>query len=388
MLRRGAAVVALPLALLSTAVAEPLADAEMRSEYLGFFRDVVLNRLYNPHSGSNDGKTWPPGANAFSMAGQRRLDSFSALVATAIEDGVPGNVIETGVWRGGASFMAAKTMELMGVKAAGRRAYLADSFQGIPDQATYGKGRFTDPPSTANSVVEGAVPSKRMSKKAAATAAGSWFGRALSLAADPITNLMNVIDGGAHTLAILNNNSPERVRADAVRIGLDMSRLTFVVGFFNESIPKLVKDEPTVQFAVVRLDGDTFLSTYEAIDLLYPRLSPGGFLIVDDYLDWLTCRKAIDLYRQRHSIMEPIIAVPHATGEETRGVYWRKQPAPGQVLCATDAPGAVRPRGWLSDRTKLYNAEAAGGTHVCVSPSNTGSRPHARHGGRGGRKTN
>ena len=54
------------------------------------------------------------------MAGQRRLDSFSALVATAVEDGVPGHIIETGVWRGGSSFMAAKTLELMGETAAGR----------------------------------------------------------------------------------------------------------------------------------------------------------------------------------------------------------------------------------------------------------------------------
>ena len=379
-------IVALAMAL-RAASAEPLADIEMRSEYLGFFRDVILNRLYNPHDASNDGHTWPPGAIAVSMAGQRRLDSFSALLATAIEDGVPGHVIETGVWRGGASFMAAKTMELMGAKAAGRRTYLADSFQGIPDQTTYGRGRFASDsttPAADSVVIEGAAPSKRMAKKAATTAASShsqssWFGRALSIV-DPLTNLVRTgaADKNAHLLTILNNNSPERVRADAVRMGLDMRRLTFVVGFFNESIPKLVKEEPDVQFAVVRLDGDTFLSTYEAIELLYPRLSPGGFLIVDDYLDWLTCHKAIDLYRQRHSITEPIIQVPHEQGEEARGVYWRKQPAPGQLLCAAEVPGSLRPRGWLRNRSSVHNI---GMMHLCVPPSGSGSsyRPHARH---------
>ena len=78
-------------------------DHALRSEYLGFFRDTVLNGVYNPHDALTDGHDWPPNSLALSMAGQRRLDSFAALVATAVEDGVPGHVIETGVWRGGAA---------------------------------------------------------------------------------------------------------------------------------------------------------------------------------------------------------------------------------------------------------------------------------------------
>ena len=60
------------------------------SRDLGFFRNVLLNVLYNPHNASVDGHAWPPGAIALSMAGQRRLDNFAALVATAVEDGVQG----------------------------------------------------------------------------------------------------------------------------------------------------------------------------------------------------------------------------------------------------------------------------------------------------------
>ena len=99
----------------------------------------------------------------------------------------------------------------------------------------------------------------------------------------------------------------------------------------------------------MRLDGDTFFSTFEAIELLYPKLAPGGFLIVDDYMDWLTCRAAIDQYRSEHGITEHIIAVPHGPGEAVRGVYRRKQPAAGQALCAScpQGPGALRPAGAL-----------------------------------------
>lgn len=232
------------LALVAIVAAQPehaYNYQELASQYLGTFRDLLLNRQYNPGPHTKDGSQWPPGANALSMSGQRRLDSYSALVTTAIEDGVEGHVIETGVWRGGCSFMAAKTIELLGPKAANRKTYLADSFSGIPDQKTYGAGRFGE-------LATDAKP------KGLFGWVGSWFGGS----GDPQ-------DDGAHTLSILNNNSPQRVRADAERLGLNMDRLRFVVGYFKDSIPKLVSDEPDVRFAVVRLDGDTFLSTYEAI---------------------------------------------------------------------------------------------------------------------------
>ena len=84
---------------------------------------------------------------------------------------------------------------------------------------------------------------------------------------------------------------------------------------------------------MLRLDGDAFASTLEAIELLYPRLSAGGFLVIDDFTDWRSCREAIDLYRKRHAITEPITMIPHRAGEWQRGAYWRKQPTAGQQVC-------------------------------------------------------
>jgi len=271
-----------------------------RALQLARFRDEVLNKTLNPHHGVLDGSSWPPGAQALSMAGQYRLDSFSALVATAVEDGVVGDVIETGVWRGGASFVVARTLELMGDLAAGRRVFLCDSFAGIPKQAVH----------------KDANGAPRLTRQ----------------------------DASAHGLSILNHNSPDRVRSDAVAIGLNVSRLEFVVGFFKDSLPPLLSAEPRLRFAVVRLDGDTYWSTMEAITQLYPRLSPGGFLIVDDYMDWQSCRTAIDQYRKENNITEPIIAVPHRSGN-VRGVYWRKLPTAAQALCAGCPKGTLRPAG-------------------------------------------
>lgn len=211
-------------------------DSEEGPLQLARFRDTLLNKTGNPHGSLIDGSRWPPNGWALSMAGQRRLDSFSALVATAVEDGVPGHVIETGVWRGGMSFMAAKTLELLGASAAGRLTYLADSFRGIPDQVAY------KPAIQANVTLK---------------------------------HRISGLDLHSHTFEILNNNNVQRVMKDAQAVGLDMSRLRFVEGYFNDSLPALIRAEPALQFAVVRLDGDTFFSTYEAIEILYPHLSPG-----------------------------------------------------------------------------------------------------------------
>lgn len=103
----------------------------LRANFLELFRNVVLNKQYNDHKGIFDGRDWPPGAQAFSMAGMRRIDHFSAIVAHVIFLEIPGHVIETGVWRGGASFMAAKTIELLSPKHT-MLTYLCDSFKGIP----------------------------------------------------------------------------------------------------------------------------------------------------------------------------------------------------------------------------------------------------------------
>ena len=103
----------------------------LQTKFLELFRNVLLNKHYNDHNGIFDGREWPPGAQAFSMAGMRRIDHFSAIVAHVIFLEIPGHVIETGVWRGGASFMAAKTIELLSPKHT-MLTYLCDSFKGIP----------------------------------------------------------------------------------------------------------------------------------------------------------------------------------------------------------------------------------------------------------------
>jgi hypothetical protein len=293
----------------------------VRAEYLGFYRDTLLNLQYNYHKDYMDGKQILPNSPAVTMIGQRRLDNFAALAAMVIEDGVSGHVIETGVWRGGSAFMAAKTIEILG-ETSNRRVYLADSFQGIPQAPT---NQMT---SLADNLAE--------------TLSDLGTGSRTKVIGDATKE-----ESVAYTLSDVNGGTVDKVMRYAASFGLDENHLRWIVGYFNESLPKLFSDEPDLRFSVIRLDGDTYFSTMDAIRELYPRLNPGGFIIIDDFTDWIGCMTAIRHYRKKNGISEPIILVPHKSGEVLRGVYWRKGPLRTHMseCSAPVSSTSLRPKG-------------------------------------------
>ena len=89
--------------------------------------------------------------------------------------------------------------------------------------------------------------------------------------------------------------------------------VVFLKGWFKDTLPRA----PIERLAVLRLDGDMYGSTMDALDNLYPKLSGGGFCIVDDYA-LPACRQAVDDYRARHGIGAPLLEV------DWTGRYWRK----------------------------------------------------------------
>ena len=72
------------------------------------------------------------------------------------------------------------------------------------------------------------------------------------------------------------------------------------------------------RLAVLRLDGDLYESTMDALVSLYPKVEAGGYIIIDDYNDIAACRQAVTDYRSAHRITEDIVNV------DWTGVYWRK----------------------------------------------------------------
>ena len=117
----------------------------------------------------------------------------------------------------------------------------------------------------------------------------------------------------------------------------DWSIIHIGKGWFNTTLPKAhVK-----QISFLRLDGDLFVSTWEGLHYLYPKLSAGGYVYVDDYGSFEGCKRAVNLYRQRHNITSrmwpvferpPILAPGMKAMKGTEGeleykveaVWWRK----------------------------------------------------------------
>src|SRR4029079_12709026 len=96
--------------------------------------------------------------------------------------------------------------------------------------------------------------------------------------------------------------------------GLLDDQVKFLKGWFQDTLPSA----PIEKLAVLRLDGDMYESTMEALNALYPKLQVGGYLIVDDYGAIASCRKAIHDYREKHQILDEIIPI------DLTGVYWQK----------------------------------------------------------------
>jgi O-methyltransferase len=217
--------------------------------------------------------------DVYSVLSRVRMNNIEALVRDVVVRRVPGDIAETGVWRGGSMMFAQGVLLSFGEEeAARRRVWLCDSFMGIPP---------------VNEVDFPADYSHR--------------GHG---------NINTAVEGGA-----------ARVNASFGHLGLWRPNVRFVVGWFNETLARA----PIARLAVLRLDGDLFESTILALIHLYPKLSPGGYLIVDDFPLWSGCVRAVTLFRTTLGITDPIlyIAPLHLYAKtaglaQESGVYWRR----------------------------------------------------------------
>jgi O-methyltransferase len=225
------------------------------------------------------GLDWPPEAET--MIGMQRLTSLQHCVETVLDEDVPGDLIECGVWRGGACILMRAVLAAYGDEK--RRVWLADSFAGLP------------PPDTETYAAD-TGKAERIN-----------FRRRLPSPSAVVPGLNRALVG---MLAV-----PEtEVRANIQRYGLLDDQVGFLPGWFKDTLP----DAPIDSIAVLRIDGDLYESTMQALEALYPRLSPGGFCVIDDYLVSYAPRQAVTDYRAEHGITGEIVDI------DGTGVLWRK----------------------------------------------------------------
>lgn len=184
----------------------------------------------------------------FTMTSPERMYGLYEAVRHVIRDGVAGDVVECGVWRGGSSMLAAETLLMLGQS---RDIWLYDTFEGMPE------------------------PSERDVDHQGLQVAERW---------DEIKR-----DRSSNVLALA---SREEAETNLARTALPSERLHFVAGRVEATIPA----ETPERIAILRLDTDWFDSTYHELVHLYPRLAVGGVLIVDDYGHWQGARAAVDRY--------------------------------------------------------------------------------------------
>jgi O-methyltransferase len=222
--------------------------------------EIVYKKAYDPTS-REVGRDWP--ARAESMIGLRRMDNIGHCVQAVLSDDVPGDLIETGVWRGGACiFMKAN---LVAGGDTERTIWVADSFQGLP--------------------------APNVTLYPADTGDDLYTRSGLSVGAD-------------------------QVRHNFARYGLLDERVKFLVGWFKDTLPTA----PIERLSLMRLDGDMYESTWQAIEALYPKLSPGGFCIIDDFGSHQSqAGLAVCDYRNANGIDDEIIDI------DGFGAYWRRR---------------------------------------------------------------
>ena len=210
-----------------------------------------------PHEALEQGRVRP--LIGETMVGVARLDNLQGCIEQVVHGSVPGDLIETGVWRGGASIFMRGVLRALDVS--DRRVWVADSFQGLPRS----DGRY-------------------------AADAGDKHHRFADLAV-PL----------------------EVVKENFRRYGLLDAQVRFVPGWFRDTLSGLHGE----RWALIRLDGDMYESTMEALETLYPQLSVGGYVIIDDG-SLAPCRAAVDDFRARHGIEDPIECI------DWTGFFWRR----------------------------------------------------------------
>ena len=230
---------------------------EMEQRYLDLLESCLLDDIYGSQdltSGRpatqdevNQGLIWP--ARAHTMVGRARLRNIRACLCDVLEKGIEGDVIETGVWRGGSVIYMKAILTARGSE---KKVYVADSFRGLPP------------------------PDERY----------------------PADN------GDQHhtheALAVAKSTVEENFR----RYRLLDDSVRFVEGFFEESLPTAGIDK----LCLLRLDGDMYSSTIQVLHVLYDKLQKGGYVIVDDY-GLSGCKQAVDDFRRARGITDPLLQI-------------------------------------------------------------------------------
>lgn len=206
-----------------------------------------------------NGKDWPMYADT--MIGIKRLNNIEQCFLEIIKNNIEGDLIETGVWRGGATIFMRALLKVYNIN--DKVVWVADSFAGLPksDEKKYTMDKGD----------------KHYTKK---------------------------------QLVV----SLDQVKNNFSKYGLLDNQVKFLKGFFKNTLP----NAPIQKLSLLRLDGDMYESTMDALTNLYSKLSVGGFIIIDDWNSVKGCKMAVEDFRKENRIKDEIVEIDWAS------IYWKK----------------------------------------------------------------
>jgi len=204
------------------------------------------------------GWDWP--SVAHTMIGEKRLANIRHLAENVIRERVIGDFIEAGVWRGGACIIMRAVLNAHCIK--DRCVWAADSFEGLPP------------------------PDKEKYRADA--------------------------DSEFHTFTELSV-SLEQVKRNFEKYDLLDDQVKFLKGWFKDTLP----NAPIQKLAILRLDGDMYESTMDALLALYDKVSVGGYVIIDDYNVVEGCKSAVNDFLSERNLNPIFVEIDGV------GVYWK-----------------------------------------------------------------
>ncbi len=244
-----------------------LFDTNLNNELIEVLNTIKQNGDYLTINKENQNKSVTPAPElrnltelSHTMIGRKRLDNLQSCMEEILKSNIPGDFIETGVWRGGTTIFMRGFLASYDVK--DRFVWVADSFMGVP-------------------------PSSHEEDKD--------------------------IDLSASVLPVLAV-SLEKVKELFSRYDLLDYQVKFLKGWFKDTL----HTAPISQLSLLRLDGDLYESTMDALDALYDKVSPGGFIIIDDYGSVPACKVAINTFRKERKIEDKLVPV------DKHCVFWVK----------------------------------------------------------------
>jgi len=218
-------------------------------------RSIILVKRGAYDQGRREkGLDWP--CFGYTMVGKARLDNVQACVEDVLAKNIPGDFIETGVWRGGTSIFMRALLKIHDVT--DRTIWAADSFDGMPIPASSTDG------------------------------------------------------ADLHKLDYLRV-SLDQVKSNFARFGLLDAQVKFIKGWFCDTLPTA----PVERLAILRLDGDMYSSTMDSLVNLYHKVSPGGYVIVDDYFSWEPCQRAVSDFLAARNLHAAILDI------DGSAAYWQ-----------------------------------------------------------------